>query len=124
MTSATAPSEISAIAPSAISVTARSAISVTARNAISVTDPSATFLNVRGVTLAIERDAVPIAAPEPRRDEALRWGDDYQLLFTLPRGIEPPLAAHRIGEVRARSDAAVLLDGAPLADTGLGYEHR
>ena len=57
-------------------------------------------------------------------DEALRWGDDYQLLFTLPRGIEPPLAAHRIGEVRARSDAAVLLDGAPLADTGLGYEHR
>ncbi|HEX7752376.1 MAG TPA: thiamine-phosphate kinase [Novosphingobium sp.] len=80
--------------------------------------------NASGVTLAIERDAVPIAAPEPRRDEALRWGDDYQLLFTLPRGIEPPLAAHRIGEVRARSDAAALLDGAPLADTGLGYEHR
>lgn len=76
-----------------------------------------------GVTLAIERSAVPIATPEARRDEALRWGDDYQLLFALPGGIAPPVEAHRIGEVREPSAAAVLLDGVVLADTGLGYEH-
>ncbi|MDE2410973.1 MAG: thiamine-phosphate kinase, partial [Sphingomonadales bacterium] len=39
-----------------------------------------------GVTLAIDSAAVPIATDEARRSEALRWGDDYELLFTLPPG--------------------------------------
>lgn len=75
-----------------------------------------------GVTLAIERGAVPIATPEARRDEALRWGEDYQLLFTLPAEVEPPVVACRIGTAQPRGDVALLLDGA--APPGkLGYEH-
>lgn len=75
-------------------------------------------------TFAIESTAVPIATDESRRAEALRWGDDYQLLFTLPAGAEPPLPAHRIGDVRTRGSAPLLLDGAPpAAGSRLGYEH-
>lgn len=74
------------------------------------------------VTIAIDRMAVPIAAPEARRDEALRWGDDYQLLFTLPAGIAPPCPAFRIGTVLERQGAPILLDGAPVSGR-LGYEH-
>jgi thiamine-monophosphate kinase len=39
---------------------------------------AARMARASGVTLAIDRTAVPIAAPEDRRDDALRWGDDYQ----------------------------------------------
>ncbi len=74
------------------------------------------------VTLAIDSQAVPIAAPEQRRDEALRWGDDYQLLFTLPAGIIPPIAASRIGEARLLGAAALLLDERPPVGP-LGYLH-
>lgn len=77
-----------------------------------------------GVTLAIESAAVPLAAPEARRGEALRWGEDYQLLFTLPAGVEPPVKAYRIGEAVADTGAPLLLDGEPLSQAdGLGYEH-
>ena len=75
-----------------------------------------------GVTIAVDRMAVPIAAPEERRDEALRWGDDYQLLFTLPAAITPPCPAFRIGTVLQRQGAPILLDGAPVSGR-LGYEH-
>lgn len=78
-----------------------------------------------GVTIAIDRQAVPIAAPEARRDDALRWGDDYQLLFTAPPVAELPVMAHRIGEVRNGGNAPILLDRTPLTEAdGLGYEHR
>lgn len=76
-----------------------------------------------GVTLAIDRHAVPIAAAEERRDDALRWGDDYQLLFTLPADAECPVAAHRIGAVISAASDPLLLDGAPPSGT-LGFEHR
>ncbi len=75
-----------------------------------------------GVTLAIERAVVPIATSEARRDEALRWGEDYQLLFTLPAGTEPPVPAHRIGTAEARGEHALLLDG-EVPPGKLGYEH-
>ncbi len=77
-----------------------------------------------GTTFAIDSAAVPIATPEARRAEALRWGDDYQLLFTMPKAIAPPVAAHAIGKVVAASDSALLLDGTVLTDaSGLGYQH-
>jgi thiamine-monophosphate kinase len=75
-----------------------------------------------GVTISLRSDDVPIAVPEDRRADALRWGEDYELLFTLPAEAEPTVSAWRIGEVRERGDAALLLDGQP--PTGpLGYEH-
>ena len=75
-----------------------------------------------GLTLAIDRSAVPIASDEDRRDEALRWGEDYELLFTLPAGAVPPCSAHQIGVALERQAEPLLLDGKP--PTGkLGYEH-
>ena len=75
------------------------------------------------VTFDIAAMAVPIAVPEARRHEALRWGDDYQLLFTLPTGITPPVPAFRIGLAIPHGAASLLLDGAPPTGS-LGYEHR
>lgn len=74
------------------------------------------------VTIGLESAAIPLAVPAERRDEALRWGDDYQLLFTLPERHAPPCPAHRIGIVQAQGPAPLLLDNRP--PTGpLGYEH-
>lgn len=75
------------------------------------------------VTLALDSAAVPIALPEARRTEALRWGEDYQLLFTLPGDSEPPIPARRIGAVREPGPAPLLLDGEPPSEP-LGYQHR
>ena len=81
-----------------------------------------------GVTFALDRDAIPLAegvAAAGRVDEALRWGDDYQLLFTLPAGVAPPLTAHRIGVAQAAGQFPVLLDGAPPDPAQpLGYLHK
>ena len=74
--------------------------------------------------MAIDSASVPIATSEARRGEALRWGDDYQLLFTLPAGVDSPVPAHCIGRVMALSDAPILLDGVPLSEgDGVGYRH-
>lgn len=76
------------------------------------------------VSLAINGGAVPIAAPEARRLDALRWGDDYELLFTLPAGAEPPVPATRIGAVEQRGFVPLFLDGEPIANAeGLGWQH-
>ena len=75
-----------------------------------------------GVTMALDSAAVPVAVAEERRHEALRWGDDYELLFTLPEGVEPPVPATLIGEVREKSGALLLLDGEAPAGS-LGYQH-
>lgn len=86
---------------------------------------AARMAQASGVTFDIASAAVPIACPEARRDEALRWGDDYQLLFTLPAGIDPPVAAVRIGIAAPAGAASILLDGAaPEPARALGYEHR
>lgn len=77
------------------------------------------------VTLQIDGAAVPITAPESRRGDALRWGDDYQLLFTAPAGEMLPIAAHRIGTAMLQDRTPILLDGLPLSETdNIGYEHR
>jgi len=75
-----------------------------------------------GVTLALNSAAVPIAVPERRRADALRWGEDYELLFTLPPGVEPNVSAWRIGDVRQWGEVSLLLDENP-PDAPLGYEH-
>lgn len=76
------------------------------------------------VSLAIAGATIPIAAPEARRLDALCWGDDYELLFTLPPGVHPPVPASRIGEVEPRGFVPLFLDGEPIANsTGLGYQH-
>lgn len=78
------------------------------------------------VSIAIDSAVVPFPAalPADRRDAAMRWGDDYELLFTLPAGSSPPVAATRIGEVLARGAGPLLVDGAvPAPGEALGYQH-
>ncbi|WP_086619478.1 thiamine-phosphate kinase [Erythrobacter tepidarius] len=76
-----------------------------------------------GVTLAIESAAVPVAC-RARAGECLRWGDDYELLFTVPESTRVPVPATRIGTVCARERAPLWLDGTPLPDPAdLGYCH-
>lgn len=76
------------------------------------------------VSIAIDSAAVPVSDPE-RRLDCMRWGDDYQLLFTLPAGVESPVPATRIGSVEPRGFAPLFLDGEPLLNPeGLGYTHK
>jgi len=77
-----------------------------------------------GVTLAIESAAVPLApgVAEHRRMNALAWGEDYELLFTLPADATPPVPATRVGTAQAKGPHPVLLDGTPPPGP-LGYEH-
>jgi thiamine-monophosphate kinase len=75
------------------------------------------------VTIALDSGAVPVAA-DHRRADALRWGDDYELLFTLPAGVAPPVPATCIGQVEPRGSAALVIDEEPVTSPeGLGYEH-
>ncbi|MEO6040397.1 MAG: thiamine-phosphate kinase [Croceibacterium sp.] len=76
------------------------------------------------VSLAIDSAAVPLAAPEARRLDALRWGDDYALLFTAALGIALPVPATRIGTAEPRGLAPLVLDGEPIVNPdGLGWQH-
>ena len=80
-----------------------------------------------GVTIDIASNTVLLAAPEDRRSDALRWGDDYQLLFTAPSGASLPVEAWPIGKVETLSAQAqpLLIDGEPAGDSErLGYQHR
>ncbi|MEE4540069.1 MAG: thiamine-phosphate kinase [Erythrobacter sp.] len=77
-----------------------------------------------GVSFVIESAAVPVA-DESRRHDALRWGDDYELLFTWPSGtLAPPTPATRIGHVVRRGFTPLILDGDRIpSEEGLGYHH-
>jgi thiamine-monophosphate kinase len=86
-----------------------------------------------GVTIDIAAGAVPlsealriaIATDAGLGERALRWGDDYELLFALPDGVGPPIAATRIGYARPQSDDDVLVDGKTIdASRPLGYLHH
>lgn len=87
---------------------------------------AARMARASGVTFAIESANVPLAAPEHRRADALRWGDDYQLLFAARAdAVLPSGCGTRIGVAVAQGRAPLLLDGVPLGEAdGLGYEHR
>ena len=75
------------------------------------------------VTLSIDSTKVPVTAPE-RRSDCLHWGDDYELLFTLPSSANPPVPSTRIGTVEPDGFAPLVLDNEPIVNAeGLGYRH-
>lgn len=79
-----------------------------------------------GTTFAIQSVAVPIATPAARQAEAMRWGEDFELLFTAPPTLTMlPVKAWRIGAVQPSANAPLLLDGEALSGPeGLGYTHQ
>lgn len=77
-----------------------------------------------GVSLAIDGACVPVGCAQ-RRLNCLTWGDDYELLFTLPAGAPSPVPATRIGTAEPQGFAPLFLDGEPLLNPqGLGYSHQ
>ncbi len=76
-----------------------------------------------GVTIALDPQAIPVA-DRAQFETCIRWGDDYELLFTAPPAAALPVRAHRIGTVTPRSAAPLVLGDAPLTDPAtLGYQH-
>jgi thiamine-monophosphate kinase len=79
--------------------------------------------NVGRVTFVIDAEAIPVA-DTMRRDDCLRWGDDYELLFTAPANLALPVAASRIGHVQPLGIAPLVLGVTPLISPNtLGYQH-
>jgi thiamine-monophosphate kinase len=75
------------------------------------------------VALDLNRELIPVADPS-RFDQCIRWGDDYQLLFTADPNAKLPVPANRIGTVSAADYASLRLDGEILTpEHGLGYRH-
>ncbi|MBX7483111.1 thiamine-phosphate kinase [Qipengyuania qiaonensis] len=75
------------------------------------------------VAFELQSAAIPVADPS-RFDDCIRWGDDYQLLFTAPPEIDLPVAVSRIGTVVAADRPQLRLDGEILSpEQGLGYQH-
>lgn len=76
------------------------------------------------VSLEINRERVPLDCPATRRNDALRWGDDYALLFAASGEGLPDLGAIKIGYVVEEAGAPIILDGENLNEADrLGYQH-
>lgn len=74
-----------------------------------------------GLALEIDLDAVPVAG---ERMAAVTAGDDYELLFALPDGIVPPVAATRIGHFAAGSGLTLCDASGPIPlPEKLGWQH-
>ena len=75
------------------------------------------------LTFELEESLIPVADPR-RISECLRWGDDYELLFTAPPQIKLPVAATCIGKVIGDELAPLIVSGKHVAShDGLGYQH-
>ena len=77
------------------------------------------------LAVAIALDAVPVP-PEFATDRlrAVTWGDDYQLLFALPPGVLPAVAATCIGAFAPGSGLTLTDHGTPLdLPARLGFQH-
>jgi len=70
-------------------------------------------------------DSRSFAVADPMRANAcVRWGDDYQLLFTAPPETVVPVPATRIGLVDTKDRAPLWVDGDIPDGDWLGFQHR
>jgi thiamine-monophosphate kinase len=75
------------------------------------------------VSFALDPEAIPVA-DAARRDECIRWGDDYELLFTAAPSADLPVTAYRIGTVEPSGSAPLMLGHEILRNpASLGYQH-
>ena len=65
--------------------------------------------------VGVDIEAVPVA-PDATEEQALSGGDDYELLFTLPSGVDAPDGCIRVGTIVG--DVAARPEDVP------GWEHR
>ena len=76
-----------------------------------------------GTAFALDSARIPVV-DKHRLEDCIRWGDDYQLLFTASPKTPPPIGATCIGTVSEKGNAPLLLDGSkPDASRPLGYQH-
>lgn len=77
--------------------------------------------------LAVEITLDAVRVPPELAADRLRastWGDDYELLFALPPGTNPPVPATRIGSFAPGTGLTLSEDGQPVPLPGsLGYLH-
>jgi thiamine-monophosphate kinase len=79
------------------------------------------------VRIIVEGEAVPLSAPlralwgDGCLLRAVAAGDDYQIAFTAPPGLEGPFT--RIGRVEAGEGVSLTLDGQDIALAKAGYRH-
>lgn len=86
-----------------------------------------------GVRITIDATVLPMARHQVRVAEALgldarvlalTGGEDYELLFTAPRGVRLPIAATEIGVVERGRGVRVLGEGGrPMALARAGFDH-
>lgn len=76
------------------------------------------LLKASGVAAVLDR--VPVVRGSTL-DQALHGGEDYELLFSMRPGIEPPRGAIRVGSVVQGRAGLVEFQGQPL--TPKGYDH-
>lgn len=76
-----------------------------------------------GVSFDLDSETFPVA-DSLRADECIRWGDDYQLLFTANPDITLPVEARRIGTAIRSGFAALRVDGDVPDQSRLGFQHR
>ena len=75
-----------------------------------------------GTSFHLDSRSFPVA-DRARADACVRWGDDYQLLFTAPPATALPVPATQIGMVDAQTRAPLWVDGKIPEDDRLGYRH-
>ncbi len=85
------------------------------------------------VEIHIDIDAIPLSMAYrmmrgdgiDSRLQAASWGDDYQLLFTLPEDVLPSVAATCVGRINQGSGLALSHKGERLPlPAALGYQHH
>lgn len=84
-----------------------------------------------GVALEIDLDAVPLGRPAAGLDDLIARvtaGDDYELLFSLPAGVQPPAGCTApvaaVGRVCAGAGVTLRFAGQPVPlPARLGWEH-
>ncbi|MEO0589235.1 MAG: thiamine-phosphate kinase [Pseudomonadota bacterium] len=75
------------------------------------------------VTFRFNPELIPVA-DSARMDECVRWGDDYELLFSVDPDRDSPVPATRIGTVEPLAEAPLYLGGTALTEPkSLGYNH-
>lgn len=82
---------------------------------------------VSGVRITVEGERVPLSAPlkafwgDKTLSRAVTAGDDYQVAFTGPPGLQGPFT--RIGRVETGEGVVLLQNGAEIAVSKPGYRH-